>query len=151
MHARGGIRSGAARLLDDLQKRIEDSLFPEGAKKVIFHYHSAPRWREVSVIPLPGKLQEMSREAVDKDGKRVRPALTLDNGMKATLATQKMKSFDAFALSDLMEFRQAVEFVAGFQPAKNDDVTWSMVDAVRLICDNAVRMNASMRDAGDLG
>lgn len=44
-----------------------------------------------------------------------------------------------------------VEYVAGFQPEEEDEVTWSVVDAVRLICRNAIQVHASMRDSASLG
>ena len=98
-------------------------------------------------IPLPGEAQAMSRSKKDNST----PKITFDNNMHAMLAERRYKSFAAFSLSDLMEFQIMVEYVADFQPPEEDEVTWSVVDAVRLLCRIAVRVHKAMRDSGELG
>ena len=116
MFARGGLRSGAARLLDERQKLIEDSLFRPQAKKVKVHYHRAPDPLQISMIPAPGKSTAMSRERSRTSDKK-KAKLTFDNGMEVIVAEKKLKGFPAMSLSALMEFCQMVEYVAEFQPA----------------------------------
>ena len=61
LKSRGGLRSGAARLLDSRQKNIEESLFYEDACEVEFHYTSCPPPGLISTLPNPGEVQAMSR------------------------------------------------------------------------------------------
>ena len=147
MQDRGGLRSGAARLLDEQQKNIEDSLFQEDAAEIQFDFETCPRPGLMSSIPNPGQAQAMSRS---RKGTHV-PRLTFDDKTQAVLAEKRFKAFPAFSLSDLMEFQQVVEQVAEFQPVEEDAATWSVVDAVRLIAKIAIRIHKTMRDAGELG
>ena len=141
--------------MDERQKRIEDSLFPEGAKAVKFHFHSPPDTTLMSQIPDPGKLQEMSRrKRQDRQKEKGRGGLGklgFNNEMEAILTQRKTRTFNAFSLSELMEFQQAVEDVAAYQDPEEDEITWSMVDAVRTVCRNAIRVHAGMRDSNTLG
>ena len=147
LKSRGGLRSGAARLLDSRQKNIEESLFYEDACEVEFHYSSCPPPGLISRLPNPGEIQAMSRTGKSK----AVPKLTFDNKMQAVLAEKKFKAFPAFSLSDLMEFQQSVEHVAAFQTTEDDEVTSSVLQAIRLICSISIRVHREMRDAGELG
>ena len=147
LKSRGGLRSGAARLLDSRQKIIEESLFYEDACEVEFHYTSCPPPGLISRLPNPGEVQAMSRTGKSKTV----PKLTFDNKMQAVLAEKKFKAFPAFSLSDLMEFQQSVEHVAAFQTTEEDEATSSVLQAIRLICSIAIRVHREMRDAGELG
>ena len=89
-------------MLDDKQKRVEDSLFQDGAAKVTCHFHTVPYTRLVDSIPLPGSAQAMSRSRVSKSTNT--PKITFDNKMQAVLAERRFRAFPAFSLSELMEF-----------------------------------------------
>lgn len=147
LESRGGLRSGAARLLDKRQKMIEESLFYEDAKEVEFRYTGCPPSDLISMLPKPGEDQAWSR---GKQSKSL-PKLTFDNKMQAVLTEKRFKALPAFSLSDLFEFQQAVEHVAGFQPAEDELSKSSVVRALRLICSICVRVHKEMRDSGDLG
>ena len=120
-----------------------------------FHFHSPPDTTLMSQIPDPGKLQEMSRsKRQDKQkgkGRGDSGKLAFNNEMEAILTQRKTRTFNAFSLSELMEFQQAVEDVAAYQDPEEDEVTLSMVDAVRTVCRNAIRVHAGMRDSNTLG
>ena len=144
---RGGLRSGSARLLDERQKNIEDSLFPEGAQDISFHFHSVPHAGLLSRIPNPGQAQAMSRS---RKGKHV-PKITFDDKTQAVLAEKRFKAFPAFSLSDLMQFQQQVEHVAELQSDEEREAALTVVDAMRLIARIAIRVHQAMRDSGDFG
>ena len=145
MGARGGLRSGAMKMLDKRQKRIEEQLFPKDAKQIIIYDFEVPDMKLIQKIPLPGKAQALTT------GKDAGHVLSFANDMKAVLAEKTFKSFDAFSLSELMEFHQQVEYVASYQPEENKDVTESVVEGVRVIARNAISLHATMRDSDSLG
>ena len=143
--ARGGLRSGAVKMLDKKQKRIEEQLFPNDAKEVCIYEQEVPDMKLVQKIPLPGKAQALTT------GKDAGHVLSFANDMKAVLAERTFKSFDAFSLSDLLEFKQVVDYVASYQPEESKRVAESVVEGVTVIVNNAISLHATMRDANELG
>ena len=137
-------------MLDARRKQIEDALFPEGAEEVKFHRHSAPLYELMDQRPSPGEWQSMSRTKKTKDNKS-RFVISINNDTEAVLREQRFKAFNAFSLSDMMEFQVQVEQVAELQPEEEEDVTWSVVKAVRMIARQSVTAHQSMRDSGTLG
>ena len=142
---RGGLRSGAVKMLDKQQKRIENQLFPANADEVTIYDFDVPDVKRCQKIPLPGKAQALTTSS---DAGHV---LSFSNDMKAVLSERTFKSFDAFSLADLMEFQQTVEYVASYQPEDNKRVTESVVQAVRVIANNAIHLYATMRDSDSMG
>ena len=130
-------------MLDRQQKRIEDQLFQ--GQEICIYELEVPDIKLVQRIPLPGKAQALSAE---KDDEHV---IELTNGLKATLADQQFKSFNAFSFSDLMEFQQVVQYVASYQPEENRDLSDSVVEGVRVIVNNSISMHATMRDSDSMG
>ena len=142
---RGGLRSGAIKMLDKKQKRVENQLFPDDADEVAIYEFDVPDVKLCQKVPLPGKAQALT---TSKDAKHV---LSFGNDMKAELAEKTFKSFEAFSLSDLMEFQETVEYVASYQPVEKKRVTESVVQAVRVIASNAIHMYSTMRDSDTMG
>ena len=99
---RGGLRSGAVKMLDKQQKRIEQQLFPLDAEQVVIYDFDVPDMKRVLKIPLPGSAQALT---TSKDASHV---LSFANDMQAVLAERTFKSFDAFSLAELMEFQETV-------------------------------------------
>ena len=143
--SRGGLRSGASVLLDKEQAKIKKMLFPANADPVLVYENDVPIMRQVLRIPLPGTPGALT---TDKSNKHV---ISFSNNMEAVLEEKKFKSFDAFSLSQLMEFQQTVEYVAEYLPDDMHDVAESVVAGVRVIVRNAVQVHAAMRDSDSLG
>ena len=143
--SRGGLRSGAIKMLDKKQKRVENQLFPDDAEEVAIYEFDVPDVKLCQKVPLPGKAQALT---TSKDAKHV---LSFGNDMKAELAEKTFKSFEAFSLADLMEFQETVEYVASYQPVEKRRVTELVVQAVRVIASNAIHMYSTMRDSDTMG
>lgn len=132
-------------MLDKKQKRIEEQLFPNEAEEITIYDFEVPDIKLCLKIPLPGQSQALT---TGRDAKHV---LSFSNDMQAVLAEKTFKSFDAFSLSDLLEFQHAVEYVAAYQPEENKRVTQSVVEGMKVIVVNAVNLHATMRDSDSLG
>ena len=132
-------------MLDKQQKRIENQLFPDDAEEVVIYDFEVPDIKLVQKIPLPGKAQALTT------GKDASHVLSFSNDMQAVLGEKTFKSFDAFSLSDLMEFQQLVLYVASYQPKDKKEVADSVVEGVNVIASNAISLHATMRDADSLG
>ena len=144
MPARGGLKSAASVLLDKAQAKVSRQLFPPNASVIEFVSHDVPDLGNMAQIPVPGKAQALT----SADEKQ---SLTFDNNMMATLAPRKFSTFKAFTLAELLEFSQRVEYVAKLQPEENAIATESVVKAVRIIVEKAVRAYTSMKDTEKLG
>ena len=142
---KGGLRSGATRLLDKMQSRIQKQLFQPDADPVVVLTEDPPVLHNCNKIPLPGKAQALT---VSADSKHV---IAFDNGGRAVLASQTFKSFKAFSLADLMEFDQMVEYIGECQPEESRSLAVSVVAGVKQIARNAIRTHAALRDTGKLG
>ena len=145
---KGGLRSGASRLLDKAQAKVERQLFQPNADIVAILTEDVPIMSNCVKIPLPGKAQALTTSANQKH------VISINEKMQAVLAEKTYSSFEAFDLAELMRFRQLVEYVASCQDCETDedqDRVDSVVEAVRVIADNSIRVHNSMREAGTLG
>ena len=141
---RGGLRSAASVLLDKAQAKVSRQLFPPNASEIEFISNDVPDLAKMGQIPVPGKAQALT-SAGEKQ------SLTFDNNMTATLAPKKFSTFKAFTLAELLEFSQRVEYISKLQPVQDETVTNSVVKAVRLIVEKAVRTYTSMKATERLG